>query len=884
MVLCAGTQRACAQAETTITLTVTSGGSAVTTVSSGSVVTLTATVMAGGKPVTPGQVNFCDAAAIYCTDIHLLGMAQLTKTGVATLKFRPGIGSHNYKAVFVGTLEDAPSTSGPKALTVAGRLSTTTYYSGEVGSAGDYTLTAAVVSTGPAAPTGNVSILDVGNGNKVIGTAKLGSATPNPLQVSYSRVSPAQKGDIWYNVVAGDFNGDGIPDLLATEAQGCTPVGTCTGRVMTVLLGKGDETFNATPASLKLFDPFYPVTGDFNQDGILDFAVAYAEEDNPGAITIFLGNGDGTFTAAAGSPVITNPSAIAVGDFNGDGIPDLAVNDYSDKQVEILLGDGDGTFKAPAPFPSGVGPGWIAAGDFNDDGNLDLVVLGQDGIVRVLLGDGNGAFGPATPTASAGLSPSGLVVGDFNGDGNLDLAVPATQCDPPPAGCSIVEAGILAVGLGNGDGTFQRWENVANGYYIDFPGPIVMGDFYGYSILDLAVADPHYTVTIFEGLGGTYPYFDAESISTVPVKYPSSIAAGDFNGDGRTDLALTGGTSGAISIIQTETGSTAYASVKAVAISPRLGVQQVVAQYSGDDANQPSTSTPISISAPVPKLTLTASTTSIIRGSPVTFTATITGAVGTPTGAVTFLDGKTHLGSATLNTNGVAAITTKALAFGSNSMTASYKGNSIYTAAVSPPVVISVAGGLTPAIKLAGSSNSVIYRTTVTFKATLSGSNTTPTGTVSFFDGARKMITATIGSDGVASITTRGLLGGPHSITASYSGDTYYLAATSTAFKLTVNPASPVASLTSSATSIVDGHPVTFTATVNGAGVTPTGNMRFLDGKTQLYEASLNANGAATFTTSKLAVGKHSMTAVYVGNSNYLPGTSSAVTVTVTAP
>src|SRR5882724_5121693 len=90
-------------AATTTTLSVTSGGSAVTTVVSGSVVTLTATVNSGAGAVTTGLVNFCDATATYCTDVHILGTAQLTSAGTATQRFVPGIGSHSYKAVFVGT-------------------------------------------------------------------------------------------------------------------------------------------------------------------------------------------------------------------------------------------------------------------------------------------------------------------------------------------------------------------------------------------------------------------------------------------------------------------------------------------------------------------------------------------------------------------------------------------------------------------------------------------------------------------------------------------------------------------------------------------------------------------------------------------------------------
>ena len=121
-----------APAPTITTLSVTSGGNAVTTVAPGSVVTLTATVMAGGTPVTPGQVNFCDATAKFCTDIHLLGTAQLMANGTATLKFRPGVGSHSYKAVLAEPAGLGPSASTASSLTVTasqgpGQLATTTY-------------------------------------------------------------------------------------------------------------------------------------------------------------------------------------------------------------------------------------------------------------------------------------------------------------------------------------------------------------------------------------------------------------------------------------------------------------------------------------------------------------------------------------------------------------------------------------------------------------------------------------------------------------------------------------------------------------------------------------------------------------------------------------
>jgi trimeric autotransporter adhesin len=118
-ILCAGSQPAWASPATTTTaLAVTSAGDAVTTVTPGSVVTLTAAVAVRSTPVAPGQINFCDATAKSYTDTHLLGTAQLTNAGMARLKFRPGVGNHSYKAVFVGTTSNAASASAPSALAV----------------------------------------------------------------------------------------------------------------------------------------------------------------------------------------------------------------------------------------------------------------------------------------------------------------------------------------------------------------------------------------------------------------------------------------------------------------------------------------------------------------------------------------------------------------------------------------------------------------------------------------------------------------------------------------------------------------------------------------------------------------------------------------------
>ena len=149
-----------APATTTTTLALTSNGNAVSTVASGTVVTLTATVTAGTTPVTTGLVNFCDASAKYCEDIHILGSAQLTSTGKAVINFRTGTGSHSLKAVFAGTTSYATSASSPSPLTVnapTAPLPTITLLTDGVATVQGNLSIPNGGSLGPAPPTGTVS-------------------------------------------------------------------------------------------------------------------------------------------------------------------------------------------------------------------------------------------------------------------------------------------------------------------------------------------------------------------------------------------------------------------------------------------------------------------------------------------------------------------------------------------------------------------------------------------------------------------------------------------------------------------------------------------------------------------------------------------------------
>jgi len=332
-----------ASVPTSTTLTMSSGANPVSSggvLNAGSELTLVAAVTSGAANLTTGQVNFCDAAATYCTDIHLLGTAQLTSAGTAVLRFHPGIGSHSYKAVFLGTKAYASSESGASALKATGTippLATTTAIN-QTGNWGAYTFSAVVTETGNTAlPTGSVSFLDTNDGNAVLGMGTLGPATRG---VAWSNVDTSAPNLAGVSTAVADLNGDGIPDLFVKDYFG----------TYNVLLGKGDGTFTIGASA---FGPYSQtgsfILGDFNNDGIQDVAAINAVYYAPNnTITIFLGNGDGTFTVSGTSPAIgMSPSGITTADINGDGNADLVVSqmDSSGKgQIVVVFGNGDGTF------------------------------------------------------------------------------------------------------------------------------------------------------------------------------------------------------------------------------------------------------------------------------------------------------------------------------------------------------------------------------------------------------------------------------------------------------------------------------------------------------------------------------------------------------------
>jgi len=363
-------------------------------------------------------------------------------------------------------------------------------------------------------------------------TASAGGALPQPYSGSYVvgglkpssgyTVSLFPGGNYPDSVVTADFNGDGKPDFAIDTGNDNTVI---------VELNNGDGTFTAgAPIPLisglaPFVQPTQIATADFNGDGHPDLlSVNYGYDPNgvPSNLTILINNGSGGFSIGSVIPVPTIDSGelAAVGDFNGDGYPDVAMTDRTNGRVLILFNDGHGNFSTTNSLsvPDGNLPEEIVAADFNGDGALDLAVshtVPSAGL-SILLNDGHGHFTPGSVTQI--LSPSYLATGDFNGDGIPDLVALPND-----------DSHQVVVLFGDGKGGLITGQRLDVGQVLMIAVADVNGD--GHADLMIPNANAG-TVEIFlgDGKGGF------ANPNPVPVSGPNWVASADFNGDGLLDF------------------------------------------------------------------------------------------------------------------------------------------------------------------------------------------------------------------------------------------------------------------------------------------------------------------------------------------------------------
>jgi hypothetical protein len=354
------------------------------------------------------------------------------------------------------------------------------------------------------------------------------------------------------NIATGDVNGDGIPDLI------------CSGYVGPLtLLGNGDGTFRTGPASNIGNPAVSPVALDLNGDGKLDVIVVTGiGVAGPSGLGVLFGNGDGTFQMNGFYQTGTDrsPTFIVVGDFNGDGIMDMATE--TGAHVWVFLGEGGGAFRPGVPIAlseSGGSDQPLAVSDVNGDGKLDIVASTYDTGVAVLLGNGDGTFKPEVDTAIP-IPLVAFAMGDFNGDSKPDLFAVSN------------EYGNGLLYLGNGDGTFTltRQVNIASA-----PFWVTAADVNGDGFLDIISSGSD--VLFGNGKG----YFSA------PVFYPIAsngdagyVVAADLRNNGSVDLIFSN-FYGGLSILL-NSGKGKFEDGKAVPVSGGSVYCAVSADFNGD--------------------------------------------------------------------------------------------------------------------------------------------------------------------------------------------------------------------------------------------------------------------------------------------------------------
>ena len=341
-------------------------------------------------------------------------------------------------------------------------------------------------------------------------------------------------------LAVGDLNGDDRPDLVTASSKGDS---------VRVLLGNGRGGFASGPLSRSATgaDPASLALADFNGDGKLDVVTGNGTD---AMISVLLGSGDGGFVsrtdfAVGPAPLLPSPMVVAVGDFNGDGHPDVVACDqpWGESpwwEAGVLLGDGAGGFAPRIGVPAITASCRdIAVGDFNGDGKQDLVTafnepLDEQG-AGVLLGDGSGHFSAMT-LYSTHLEPFAVAVGDLNGDGNEDLVAAET----------LEGTGELEVLLGDGGG----FAGAPGGDVVITnnggpPSGLALGDFDGDGRQDVASAlGMRALVLRGDGKGGL-----SKPVAFPVGAHPVRLAAADFNGDRMLDLATADYAENSVSVL-----------------------------------------------------------------------------------------------------------------------------------------------------------------------------------------------------------------------------------------------------------------------------------------------------------------------------------------------
>jgi hypothetical protein len=722
--------------------------------------------------------------------------------------------------------------------------------------------TPGLILTGTLDATGKAQVTAPGTGNIAPGVYAV-MATYNP------------NGNSWYSTSGGTLNL--TADLATSTALTVSPNPVTAGSSTTLTATVTAATTSGTPPVVAGNVNFFSGTtllgtSALNGSGVATLATSAIPRGTQSVTAVYVGNA--AFAQSTSSAVSVTVNALT---------PTTTLTSSANPGQTGTPITFSATVHGTGPVPTGTVTFSVAS--------TVLATVALDGIGAASTPDTFSAA--ATPTISATYSGDGVylpaTLTSFVQTVNWATSTVVSGAPNPSAALQSVTFTATVTSAGGtptGNVTFK-----------DGATTLGTGALNGSGVATFATSallvGSHPITAVYAGAGSFAGSTSASSAQVVNLA-TSSTALGSSGTPSLTNhsvtftATVTGGTAtptGTVNFFDGTTllGSGALSSGVATFATSALaaGSHSITATYSGDTTYATSTSSVFSqvVNKNGSSIALVSGTNPSLSGQFVTFTATASGTFGTPTGTITFFDGATALSTVGVNASGVATFAIGSLSAGSHNITATYNGDGIYLPQTS--TVLAQTVKLASATALATSASPAVLATSVTFTATITGSGATPTGTVTFFDGATSLGSSALNGSGVATLAVTTLTAGSHAITATYNGDTNYAASTSGVVTQSIIRTSGTA-VVSSANPSALGQSVNFTATVTGAGATPTGTVVFKDGATTLATIGLNGSGVATYATSALSVASHSITAVYSGDGNYATSTSSVLTQVVT--
>ncbi|MCU1458201.1 MAG: hypothetical protein JWL73_2293 [Actinomycetia bacterium] len=852
--------------------------------------TASVTAVAPGAGTPTGSVQF------WVDGVTSGGPVPVNAFGVATSDSLTNlsVGDHSIDAVYAGDVDFLPSSANVIQHVIQGSTTTSLASDPNPSLFGQtVTLTATVAPVDPAAGVASASV-EFFDGATSLGTGTLASGVAT---VSTSGLS------VGTHALTAVYAGDG--NFTTSTSAGVDQVVDTAGTTTAVVSSQSPSTFSNSVTFTATVSPLAPATG--TPAGTVEF---FDGTTSLGAPVTLTGGSAGLDVSSltGGSHPITakfvSADAATFGDSTSDPLTQ-SVN-TADTDTGLAASPTSPVHGQSVTFTANV-VSFATTSGVVPTGTVQFKVDGTDLGTPVAL-DGTGH---ATSVATSALPTGGHTVtaayaGDSNytpstsGDLSLQVseAVSATvvsaSVNPSVFGQGVTfSATVTAVapGVGTPTGTVQFFvDGVTSGAPLTLDGS---GTATGAALSNLSVGD-HSIQAVYSGDVDFMPSSEnlvqhvtqgssATAVSSSPnpsvvgqsVTVTATVtASGDAAGTPTGSVEFfDNGTS-----IGTGTLSSGVASIATSALA--VGTHPLTAVYAGDTNFTTSTSS-VGSQVVTGGLTTTSVTSSLptsVFGQTVTFTATvapIAPATGTPAGSVTFLDGAAPLGTSALDGAGVATLDVSTLTGGDHSITAQFTSAApdTFGDSTSSAITQTVNQALT-AVTLDANPTSPVHGEGVTLTAGVVSSQGSPTGSVTFLDGATPLGTANLVA-GSASITTSSLSTGTHPLTAQYSGDTNFLSNTSAVASLQVSSATSATVVTTSATPSVSGQGVDFSATVTavapGAG-TPTGSVQFsVDGTPSGGPVTVDGSGhASSATLTDLTVGDHTITASYSGDTDFL--------------